>query len=100
MKIYNRLTNEWATPPGRVYVVNPAPEITGGDLIIAYLARDGWHEWVAVHAETAMVVGGGKTRDAAVGQASRQLRHYGREAYLKAIKTVAAKRAAAKRQGS
>ena len=92
MKIYNTTTKEWIAPPGRVYVVDPAPEITGDDLIIAYLARDGWHEWVAVHAETAMVVGGGKTREAAVGQASRQLRYYGREAYLQAVKTVAAKR--------
>lgn len=91
MKIYNTETKGWVTPPGRVYVVNPAPEITGDDLIVAHRAIDGSQGWGITHAETSASISYCATRKAAVADAANRLKYYGREAYLKAVESAAAK---------
>ena len=91
MKIYNILANEWMAPPGRVYVVHLAPEITGDDLIIAHRAIDGRPAWSVTHVETSTSIARGATRKAAVEHAAWKLQHYGRDVYLKAVQSAAAK---------
>ena len=87
VKIYNRLTNEWVTPPGRVYVVNPAPEITGDDLIVAHRRINNVPGWVVTHAETSTAIARGATRKEAIRTAADVLGVAGRETYLKAVQS-------------
>ena len=100
MKIYNIQTQEWVTPPGRVYVVHPAPEITGDDLIIAHRRINNEPGWVVTHAETSAAIVCCATRKAAVVEAERWLQYCGRDVYLKAVESVAAKLAAQQEHGS